>query len=124
MNRMRFFQGIVLFFALLTSFFISCTSTSPESKKPAHLIDRDSMIEWTAESYIIEGEIFYSANEEGKQALTQTLYADFFERHHITEEIFKENSEYYLSDKEKSQEFMETVMQRIRNQRDAIQKEE
>lgn len=121
---MRFFKGIVPFFVLAMSLFISCTSTSPETKKPDPLVERDSMIEWTAESYIIEGEIFYSTNEEEKQALTQALYADFFARHHITEEIFKKNSEYYLSDKEKSQEFMETVMQRIRDQRDAIQKEE
>lgn len=121
---MRFLKGIVLFFAVLVLFFVSCHSESPAIKKPANFIERDSMIAWTAESYIIEGEIFYAENQEDKKRISEALYADFFEKHHITEEIFKENTEYYLSGKEESQAFMEAVMQKIRDQRDEIQNQE
>jgi len=101
MNKL--YRIIALFFLLVT-LFTACNSKKHVMEKPDHLINRITLVNILAESYIIESYLQLSLPDSiSKDELARRYYKDLFDRYKITNEQFENSIAYYISE-EKSAE--------------------
>ena len=81
---------------------VSCHKKQVQ-KKPDNLINRSTMVNIIAESYIIESIVSYNP-EDTVQRLdrTRAYYKDLFNRYHVTREQFHASVQYYMGDEDQA----------------------
>ena len=96
MNKL--YRIIALFFLLVT-LFAACNSKKHVMEKPDHLINRITLVNILAESYIIESYLQLSLPDSiSKDELARRYYKDLFDRYKITNEQFESSIAYYISE--------------------------
>lgn len=99
----KLYRIIVLLF-LLATIFAACNSKKHVMEKPDHLINRITLVNILAESYIIESYLQLSLPDSvSKDEQARRYYKDLFDRYKITNEQFETSIAYYISE-EKSAE--------------------
>lgn len=98
---------------------LSSCSRHEESNVPADLIPRDTMMNLVVESWLLESSIHtvitdYNAIEPA----TIALYADFFDRHHISKDQYIRSTEYYLNDDKTCEQFVQDCRQLLEEKRE------
>ena len=95
---------IVLILLALLTLFAGCKSKKHVMEKPDHLINRITLVNILAESYIIESYLQMSPPDSiSKNEQARRFYKDLFDRYKITNEQFEASVAYYISE-EKSAE--------------------
>lgn len=95
---------IITLFFLMVTLFAACNSKKHVMDKPDHLINRITLVNILAESYIIESYLQLSLPDTvTKDELARRYYKDLFDRYKITNEQFETSIAYYISE-EKSAE--------------------
>ena len=96
--------GIVPVLLAALAIFAGCHSKKQVTEKPDNLINRITLVNILADSYLIESTLqMTSPDSVSKEELARQYYRDLFDRYHITNEQFEASVAYYVS-KEKSSE--------------------
>lgn len=104
MNKIR---HILSFFLLLLVFFTGCKSKKHVMEKPDHLINRITLVNILAESYIIESYLQMAPYDSiGKDELARQYYKDLFQRYNITNEQFESSIAYYVSEEKSAEKLL------------------
>lgn len=105
MNRLA---TIITALAFLTSTLAGCDSKKHVMEKPDHLINRITLVNILAESYLIESSLQMNGNNDtiGKDELARRHYKDLFDRYHITNEQFESSVAYYISDEKSAEKLL------------------
>lgn len=120
MKNRYFIVGI---FLVLTTF-IGCKNKSvPE---PDNLIAKDSIVGMLSDQLVIEASVFFMQPDTAdlnRKKPSVALYNDFFLKHHITQEQYRESVGYYFSDSEQAKEIMRNVADTLSARRQRLVKE-
>lgn len=95
--------------ALLAAMFLfpSCNSKKQVMEKPDHLINRITLVNILAESYLIESTLQVVPSDSiGKDELARRYYKDLFDRYHITGEQFESSIAYYISEEKSAEKLL------------------
>lgn len=95
-NKMKRLLLFILATVLLT--LAGCRSKKQVLDKPDNLINRSTMVNIIAESYIIESTVHTSPDTVNRAALAKIHYRDLFNRYKITREQFESSLNYYISE--------------------------
>lgn len=102
---------------ILISVFIACMTSCGGKKTqqaPDDLISRDKMMDIIVEAWILENSInYWYKDTEETMPVTIGLYADLFERYHISKEQFIQSSDYYLKNDPNAEDFVHECLQRL-----------
>lgn len=99
--------GAVLLFAATTALFAGCKSKQHVMEKPDHLINRITLVNILAESYLIESYLQTSHPDTiSKEQLARLYYKDLFDRYHITNEQFESSISYYISEEKSAEKLL------------------
>ena len=99
----------VIIFALLTiTILISgCNSKKQMMEKPDNLINRITLVNILADSYLIESTLQVSPNDSiRRDELARQYYKDLFDRYHITDEQFESSVSYYISEEKSAEKLL------------------
>jgi hypothetical protein len=76
-------------------------------EKPDHLINRITLVNILAESYIIESYLqMVPYDSIGKDELARQYYKDLFQRYNITNEQFESSIAYYVSEEKSAEKLL------------------
>ena len=104
MNKIKTIS--IALIAFLTCF-SSCNSKKQVMEKPDNLINRITLVNILAESYLIESTLQMSAPDSiGKNDLARLYYKDLFDRYHITNEQFESSVAYYISEEKSAEKLL------------------
>ncbi len=88
----------LIFLAALT-LLTSCKSKQQVMEKPDNLINRITLVNILADSYLIESTLQMTTPDSiNKDELARRYYKDLFDRYHITNEQFESSIAYYVSE--------------------------
>ncbi len=105
---------IILFLLIPMLLFFNGCHKKQVQEKPEGLIDRNTMVEIIAESYIIESIVAYNpADSVNRFKTTKEYYKDLFDRHHVTREQFNKSVEYYMGDEDDADKILSEASQII-----------
>lgn len=97
---------VILLLSALT-LLSGCKSKKHVSEKPDHLINRITLVNILADSYLIESTLQMSAPDSiSKSELARCYYKDLFDRYHITNEQFESSVAYYISEEESAEKLL------------------
>lgn len=97
---------VLILFALLT-LFAGCKSKKHVMEKPDHLINRITLVNILAESYIIESYLQLSpVDSVPKDEMARRYYKDLFDRYKITNEQFESSIAYYISEEKSAEKLL------------------
>ena len=97
----------ILFVLTVLVLFSGCKSKKQVMEKPEHLINRITLVNILAESYLIESTLQMSAPDSiGKNDLARLYYKDLFDRYHITNEQFESSVAYYISEEKSAEKLL------------------
>ena len=97
---------ITVLFLLLT-LFAGCKNKKHVMDKPDHLINRITLVNILAESYMIESYLQMSPNDSiSKEELARRYYKDLFDRYKITNEQFESSIAYYISEEKSAEKLL------------------
>lgn len=92
---------------ILLTLFSSCKSKKMVMEKPDHLINRITLVNILAESYIIESTLQFSPIDTiSKDELARRYYKDLFDRYKITNEQFESSIAYYVSEEKSAEKLL------------------
>ena len=98
---------ILIPFCILLTLFSSCKSKKMVMEKPDHLINRITLVNILAESYIIESTLQFSPIDTiSKDELARRYYKDLFDRYKITNEQFESSIAYYVSEEKSAEKLL------------------
>lgn len=118
MNKRIFILLILLIATLLT---IGCRNKRQVQKKPDNLINRNTMVNILAESYLIESTIHIMNNDTvDKTVLSRQYYKELFDRYGITREQFVNSVEYYLGEESSAEKILSDASKAITEKRKAL----
>ena len=104
MNMIVKNQNVILLLLAVLMLFSGCGNKKQVMEKPDHLINRITLVNILAESYLIESTLQMTPSDTiSKEVLAQQYYKNLFDRYHITNEQFESSIAYYVSE-EKSEE--------------------
>lgn len=89
---------LIFLLAASTLAFAGCRSKKQVLDKPDNLINRNTMVNIIAESYIIESTVHTSADTVNRAALAKLYYRELFNRYKLTREQFETSLNYYISE--------------------------
>ena len=99
-----------LLIALIASLtcFSSCNSKKHVMEKPDNLINRITLVNILAESYLIESTLQMTPADSnyGKSDLARLYYKDLFDRYQITNEQFESSVAYYVSEEKSAEKLL------------------
>ena len=98
----------------------SCHNKKQVLDKPEDLINRNTMVDIIAESYIIESVIHTSPDSIDKPTMTNLYYCELFNRYHITKEQFISSMEYYISEQSSAEKLLSDASERIAKKRQEL----
>lgn len=97
---------ILVLFALLI-LFTGCKSKKQVMEKPDNLINRITLVNILAESYMIESYLqMVPYDSIGKDELARQYYKDLFTRYKITNEQFESSIAYYVSEEKSAEKLL------------------
>lgn len=98
---------ILIPLCILLTLFSSCKSKKMVMEKPDHLINRITLVNILAESYIIESTLQFSPIDTiSKDELARRYYKDLFDRYKITNEQFESSIAYYVSEEKSAEKLL------------------
>ena len=104
MSKIRY---ILIYFFLLLTILTGCKSKKHVMEKPDHLINRITLVNILAESYIIESYLQMAPYDSiGKDELARQYYKDLFQRYNITNEQFESSIAYYVSEEKSAEKLL------------------
>lgn len=105
MNKIKTIS--IALIAFLTCF-SSCNSKKQVMEKPEHLINRITLVNILAESYLIESTLQMTPADSiyGKSDLARLYYKDLFDRYQITNEQFESSVAYYVSEEKSAEKLL------------------
>lgn len=96
----------ILFIAFIT-LLTGCNDKKHVMEKPDHLINRITLVNILAESYLIESTLQMSPTDSiPKEELARRYYKDLFDRYHITNEQFESSVAYYVSEEKSAEKLL------------------
>ncbi|MBO7629354.1 MAG: DUF4296 domain-containing protein [Bacteroidales bacterium] len=98
---------ILIPLCILLTLFSGCKSKKMVMEKPDHLINRITLVNILAESYIIESTLQFSPIDTiSKDELARRYYKDLFDRYKITNEQFESSIAYYVSEEKSAEKLL------------------
>lgn len=98
---------ILIPLCLLLTLFSSCKSKKHVMEKPDNLINRITLVNILAESYIIESTLQFTPTDSiPKDELARRYYKDLFDRYHITNKQFESSIAYYVSEEKSAEKLL------------------
>jgi len=95
----------------------SCKSKKQVLDKPDDLINRSTLTEIIAESYVIESTIHLAPDSLNKRDLAQQYYKELFDRYHITRQQFESSINYYIADETTAERLLTDASKNIEKKR-------
>ena len=88
--------------------FSGCNSKKQVMEKPDNLINRITLVNILADSYLIESTLQMSGRIDtiSKDDLARLYYKDLFDRYHITNEQFESSVAYYISEEKSAEKLL------------------
>ena len=87
--------------------FSGCNSKKQVMEKPDHLINRITLVNILADSYLIESTLQMTGSDTiSKDDLARLYYKDLFDRYHITNEQFESSVAYYISEEKSAEKLL------------------
>ena len=111
MNTGKLKIGLV--FLVISFMFLNGCQKKRVVPPPPNLIPYDSMVVILEETFIIESIVYYTPPDSDRLSVTRSLYADLFKQHGITKEQYVSSINYYLADKERAEDLLRSVTDRI-----------
>ena len=100
-------QNVILLLLTVLILFSGCKSKKQMMEKPDNLINRITLVNILAESYLIESTLQMTPTDSiSKDNLARLYYKDLFDRYHITNEQFKASMAYYVSEEKSSEKLL------------------
>lgn len=88
-------------------FFAGCNSKEHVMEKPDNLINRITLVNILADSYLIESTLQMTTTDSiSKEKMAQLYYKDLFDRYHITNEQFESSIAYYVSEEKSAEKLL------------------
>lgn len=98
-----------------------CRDKKQMMEKPDNLINRISLVNILAESYMIESTLHLSAEDSiGKDELARRYYKDLFDRYQITNEQFESSIAYYVSEEKSAEKLLNDASAIITNKKNEL----
>lgn len=100
-------SGTLLVLLMTLGLFASCNSKKQMMEKPDNLINRITLVNILADSYLIESTLQMTPQDSiSKEDLAQQYYKDLFDRYHITNEQFESSVAYYVSEEKSAEKLL------------------
>lgn len=107
----------ILLIAIIT-LLIGCKDKKRVMEKPDHLINRITLVNILAESYLIESTLQISPIDSiPKDELARRYYKDLFDRYHITSDQFESSIAYYISEEKSAEKLLNDASALIVNKK-------
>lgn len=98
-----------------------CNDKKKVMKRPPNLINRVTLVNILAESYLIESTLQMSPQDSiGKDELARRYYKDLFDRYHITSEQFESSVAYYISEEKSAEKLLNDASALIVNKKSEL----
>ena len=98
-----------------------CNDKKKVMKKPPHLINRITLVNILAESYLIESTLQMTIPDSiSKDELARRYYKDLFDRYHITSEQFESSVAYYVSEEKSAEKLLSDASALIVNKKNEM----
>ena len=112
---------LLAIFAAMLLVLSGCNDKKKVMKRPPHLINRITLVNILAESYLIESTLQMSTTDSiGKDELTRRYYKDLFDRYHITREQFESSIAYYVSEEKSAEKLLNDASALIVNKKNEM----
>ena len=113
-----------IFFILIAAVMMvlsGCNDKKKVMKKPPHLINRITLVNILAESYLIESTLQMSVPDTiKKEELARRYYKDLFDRYKITNEQFESSVAYYVSEEKSAEKLLNDASALIVNKKNEL----
>lgn len=107
MNMIVKNQNVILLLLAVLMLFSGCGNKKQVMEKPDHLINRITLVNILAESYLIESTLQMTPSDTiSKEVLAQQYYKNLFDRYHITNEQFESSIAYYVSEEKSAEKLL------------------
>ena len=101
------FSRFVLVPLVALVLFAGCNNKKQMMEKPDNLINRITLVNILADSYLIESTLQMSSPDSiRKEDLARQYYKDLFDRYHITNEQFESSVAYYVSEEKSAEKLL------------------
>ncbi len=98
---------ILILVVALAAILAGCKSKKHVMEKPDNLINRITLVNILAESYMIESTLQMTIPDTiGKDELARRHYKELFDRYHITNEQFESSIAYYISEEKSASKLL------------------
>lgn len=98
-----------------------CNDKKKVMKKPPHLINRITLVNILAESYLIESTLQMTVPDTiRKEELARRYYKDLFDRYKITNEQFESSVAYYVSEEKSAEKLLNDASALIVNKKNEL----
>ena len=98
-----------------------CNDKKKVMKKPPHLINRITLVNILAESYLIESTLQMTVPDTiRKEELASRYYKDLFARYKITNEQFESSVAYYVSEEKSAEKLLNDASALIVNKKNEL----
>ena len=98
-----------------------CNDKKKVMKRPQNLINRITLVNILAESYLIESTLQMTIPDSiGKDELARRYYKDLFDRYHITSEQFESSVAYYVSEEKSAEKLLNDAAALIVNKKNEM----
>ena len=117
----RFAHILFITIAAVTMVLSGCNDKKKVMKKPPHLINRITLVNILAESYLIESTLQMTVPDSiSKDELARRYYKDLFDRYHITSEQFESSVAYYVSEEKSAEKLLSDASALIVNKKNEM----
>lgn len=100
-------SGTLLALLVALVLFAGCNSKKQMMEKPDNLINRITLVNILADSYLIESTLQMTPPDSiSKEDLARQYYKDLFDRYHITNEQFESSVAYYVSEEKSAEKLL------------------
>lgn len=106
-NIIHKLSGITLALLTMIVLLTGCDNKKQMMKKPDNLINRITLVNILADSYLIESTLQMTPPDSiSKEELARQYYKDLFERYQITGEQFESSVTYYISEEKSAEKLL------------------
>lgn len=119
MKRLKHILFILIAAAMMV--LSGCNDKKKVMKKPPHLINRITLVNILAESYLIESTLQMTVPDTiRKEELARRYYKDLFDRYKITNEQFESSVAYYVSEEKSAEKLLSDASALIVNKKNEL----
>lgn len=117
----RYTHILFILIAAVMMVLSGCNDKKKVMKKPPHLINRITLVNILAESYLIESTLQMSVPDTiKKEELARRYYKDLFDRYKITNEQFESSVAYYVSEEKSAEKLLNDASALIVNKKNEL----